>query len=67
MPISNAGGNIPPGQKLTGGRSKTRKIRHVPMIHGNPIATVKMLMHMIYLKGKSMNRRTRKNLRHKRT
>jgi len=26
MPISNAGGNIPPGQKLTGGRS-TRKNR----------------------------------------
>ena len=64
MPISNAGGNIPPGQKLTGGRSKTRKIRHVPrhvpFIHGNPIAPVKAILRMIPVKKRSKTRRTHK-------
>jgi hypothetical protein len=27
MPISNSGGNIPPGQKLTGGRSRRHRTR----------------------------------------
>lgn len=60
MPISNAGGNIPPGQKLTGGRSKTRKIRHVPFFHGNPIAPLKEILRMIRNKKRSKTRRTHK-------
>ena len=60
MPISNAGGNIPPGQKLTGGRSKTRKIRHFPLFHGNPLVTVKMMLRMIRDKKRSKTRRTHK-------